>query len=549
MMKKYMINCAAVLSLLTAFASCTDLDTDVKSQYTQLPLSEAAVDAVSGSVYTSLNSAFGQDLWLASILSSDEASAVAMGKDYYDAGRYMELTLHTWTAANPIISTVWDELMNGVVKSNNVIAQIGDEESELAAPVRAMRAFFYFELMDNFGDVPLIKSFGDEAQRRASRAEVAEYVESELLAVRSQLTEESSETTYGKANRWMVEALLAKLYLNWAVYTSSDVATYEPSSSNAKLDDCVEACNNIIASGLFSVNDDYRSKFLPTNGSRIKDFIFVVPFDHLLQRGMTYNRWWNFRDGRDMWGFTIPESVAGILRLNPAYVDKFSIDGDRRNDVLLGGKINKWSNFEQTDEPYVVKTTQKAVDAYYDGADEDVEWQVEMPNELYIRNEEQNASTLNIGNDLIGKAMGWRCIKFYVDPQTTKEDGRSQSNDVPIFRYADVLLMKAEALLRGAKDTEGATPTELVNEVRNASNAGDLASDATLDDLIDERAREFVDEVWRRNDLIRFGLFEVPTSFREKYSPVETAQAFRRVFCIPQGVLNTNASWSQNAGY
>ena len=544
---KAALSMAASVALLST--GCTDLDVDVKSQYVSLPQSERAVDAIVGTVYTSMRGGYGRDYWQSQVVSGDQSAVLTMGGGYYDGGRYMQMTLHTWTADNAIIGTVWDEPMNGIMKCNNVLAQIGDEESELAAPIRAMRAFYNFILLDNFGDIPLLRHFGDETPARSSRAEAARYVESELLAVRDLMPTTVDESTYGKSTRWMVDALLAKLYINWAVYMQGDVAAYEPSQANEKLADCVAACDDIISSGLFNLENPYRSRFLPNNGPQIKDFIFVMPYDHLLQRGMHYNRWWNFRNARDMWGFTVPQSVAGVMRMMPAYVDKFNLSGDDRNGVLLGGKVNYWRDYQETSEPYMIKTTLKGLDQYYEGEDADTLWQLELPNELYIRNPSANAANLEIGNDYVGQAMGWRCIKFYVDPATTSADDRSQSNDVPIFRYADILLLKAEALLRGASATDGATAQSLVNEVRRSSHAEELTTEPTLTDILDERARELVDETWRRNDLIRFGEFETPTTLRAEFSPVETAQRFRRVFCIPTGVLNTNTMWQQNPGY
>lgn len=157
--------------------------------------------------------------------------------------------------------------------------------------------------------------------------------------------------------------------------------------------------------------------------------------------------------------------------------------------------------------------------------------------------------TLDVGNDLKGRSQGYRSIKFYMDLKTTKDQSRNQSNDVPIFRYADVLLMKAEAILRGANATLGDTPTSLMNQIRSYVHAPLITGSPTLDDLLDERAREFVDESWRRNDLIRFGKFEDDWGFKHVVNPNAKTQKFRRIFPIPTYVLNTNTNWRQNNGY
>ena len=156
--------------------------------------------------------------------------------------------------------------------------------------------------------------------------------------------------------------------------------------------------------------------------------------------------------------------------------------------------------------------------------------------------------TLDVGNDQSGRAAGARSIKFYPDVEATASQGHNQSNDMPIFRYADIVLMKAEAILRGGTATKGDTPMSLMNQIRTYVHAPLLAADPTLDELLDERAREFADEGWRRNDLIRFGRFEDNWGFRYLY-PEGMEEKFRRVFPIPTSVLNTNTHWKQNEGY
>ncbi|GAA0852813.1 hypothetical protein GCM10009525_81420 [Streptosporangium amethystogenes subsp. fukuiense] len=135
-----------------------------------------------------------------------------------------------------------------------------------------------------------------------------------------------------------------------------------------------------------------------------------------------------------------------------------------------------------------------------------------------------------------------------MDVNVTAANARNQSNDVPIFRYADVLLMKAEAILRGAAPTNGDSPQSLINQVRAYVNAATLTTAPTLEDLLDERAREFTDESWRRNDLIRFGKFEDDWGFRSLY-PAGRTEKYRRIFPIPTLVMNVNTKWNQNDGY
>ena len=105
--------------------------------------------------------------------------------------------------------------------------------------------------MDSYGDVPILDGTPteDEAIERKPRAEVAKYIEKELLEIIPNLTEDNNENTYGKPNKWMAEALLVKLYINWPVYTAADVTKYDAATAkNEKLNDCVKWCDEIIKS-------------------------------------------------------------------------------------------------------------------------------------------------------------------------------------------------------------------------------------------------------------------------------------------------------------
>lgn len=548
-MKKISNHILSLSALTLFFVGCTNLDVDIKSQYTTLPSTQDAVDAISGSVYNSYREALGENHWLVQSISSDECVAVALGSDYYDGGRFRDLDLHSWTADHPHLPALWNGAMNGINTANNVLAQIsGDQHT---APIRVMRAFYYFLLMDNFGAVPILKEKGQKQPDRSPRPEVAAFVEKELLECLDHLSTEVDEKNYGKVTRYMAEALLVKLYLNWNVYNAADVANYSASTPNSKLNDAVKYCDDIINSGKFNLNDDYWSKFLPTNGPQIKDFIYAMPYDRVTQRGMHYARWWAHRDARAQFDHETAKSVSGVLRGNAAYCDKFNLPGDVRNELWLKGPQYHWNNYQITDRPFTVSTTKKGVDQFYAGADGDakVQWQVTFTKDVILRPELGNPElTMNAGNDKIGRSMGYRNIKFYMDPNTTSEDDRSQSNDVPVFRYADVLLMKAEAILRGATATNGDTPMSLLNQVRQCAKAPLMTTNPTLDELLDERAREFVCESWRRNDLIRFGKFEELWGLRS-YHPQSANEKFRRIFPVPTSVLNANTNWKQNNGY
>ncbi len=467
--------------LLALAASCTDLDVNIKSQYTTFPDSEIAAEAKTADVYFAMRGPLSRSYHHAQTLSSDEAMGVSLSGDYYDNGAYAHMSLHSWTPDDGVIG-YFEELTSGITKCNKAIVELGGEEAPVTAAVRAVRAYYLWVLMDSYGDVPILNRLleEDEAIERSPRAEVASYI---------------------------------------------------PSMNNEKLNEVVAMCDDIIASGKFDLSDPYLSKFYPENGPHIKDFIYAMPYDRQSQQGMTYARFWTHRTGNKVfYGVDLPNSVGGNFVYNPEFADKFSLEGDDRNEVILRGPL-------YVRDPVTYKATSTP-------------WMVNGEHVTLTREIELlDYATLDVGNDLKGRSQGYRSIKFYMDLKTTKAQSRSQSNDVPIFRYADVLLMKAEAILRGAAATKGDTPASLMNQIRSYVNAPQLPGTPTLDDLLDERAREFVDESWRRNDLIRFGKFEDDWGFKHVVNPNARTQKFRRIFPIPNYVLNTNTNWSQNNGY
>ncbi|MFE2864567.1 RagB/SusD family nutrient uptake outer membrane protein [Sphingobacterium multivorum] len=544
-----------VIRLLTLSAlsfslgSCTDLDVDIKSQLTEFPDSERAAEAILADVYSTYRGAMGRDHWMVQTLSADEAVSVSMGTDWFDGGRYREFHLHNWNADNGLLPSIWNDASTGITLANNAIALFGEDKEKLTAPARAIRAYYYFILMDNFGAAPLITGPVDAVPARSSRAEICRFIEAELLAVKDLLPTTVSVATYGKATKYMAEALLAKLYLNWAVYTATDVANYNPSTQNEKLNDVVAMCDQIISSGQFNLTSHkFMAKFRPDNGYQVKDFIFAIPYDREKQQGMTYSRFWIHRSAQNQFA-TLPQSVGGTFRVLPSYLEKFNLAGDERNASYIGGKQYYWSNYtEDKTRPFLIRTSKRGIDQDYNAADADAQfdWQLETTKEITLRSD--GAATLNVGNDQKGRSMGYRSIKFYMDVAVTSANQRNQSNDVPVFRYADILLMKAEAILRGATATNGQTAQSLVNQIRAYVNAPVLTAAPSLQDVLDERAREFADESWRRNDLIRYGKFEDNWGFRSLY-PAGMSEKFRRIFPVPTTVLNVNTHWQQNPGY
>ena len=194
----------AVLMIITA-GSCTDLDVDVKSQYTTYPDSEIAIEAKTSDVYYAFRGVLGRRYNEAMTLSSDECMGVSFDADYYDSGNYAHPSLHNFKPDDACMG-FWGDLSSGITKCNRVIVDLGGAEEPAAASARAARAFYHFILMDSYGDVPILDHIldADEALDRSPRADVAKWIESELLDILDYVSIKVDAATYGKPTRWMV---------------------------------------------------------------------------------------------------------------------------------------------------------------------------------------------------------------------------------------------------------------------------------------------------------------------------------------------------------
>ena len=232
------------------------------------------------------------------------------------------------------------------------------------------------------------------------------------------------------------------------------------------------------------------------------------------------------------------------MTMVPEFVKIFDLKGDERNKLIIGLSENL--------EDYRYSTGGDENTVYvYDPTTLEATTQVALDKEGNPLKLTRNINlvetdfTINVGDNLDGWRQGCRNVKWHV----TRNDfanGRNQSNDVPIFRFADILLTKAEALTRQGSSSEA---KDLVNQVRAYANAELLENNPSLEDIYAERGREFFDENWRRNDMIRFGHFEDEYFPHYKSFPSANFEKTRRVFPINKSMLDLNPKWTQNAGY
>ena len=545
---KYLL-AAGVIGLTTA---CTDLNVDVESQYTALPGSEAAVEANMANIYFQFRDPLGRRFMEAMTLSSDEWTSLSFSGNWVDGYAYAHTAYHDFT-----YETVCIDWMGVFGRANVIANEVINSQADIKyrAAARAMRAFYTFLIMDCYGDAPIVdveyaKENGFDVEARQPRAEVAKWLESELKAIVDNLPTETTGENYGKPNKYMAQALLAKLYINWPVYTVANVADYEASTAqNEKLADCIAICDEIINSKKFALGpDEYRFKFNYDNSERvaagtIKDFIYAMPYDTYTAQGMQWGRSHVYKDVKNlqpsMFGEKLNNSGGAYMTVTPECVDRFNLLGDQRNFMLAGRCDKDGNDAKGVVYVYDQKTLLPTAEIAKDKAGNDLVF----TKDIKIVGE---VASVDVGDDFEGWRQGYRSMKWFLCDRDYA-NGRHQSNDVPIFRYADILLTKAEALVRSNGNASEAN--SLFNEIRSYVKAPLLQRNVTLDDIYEERGREFFDEIWRRNDMIRFGHYEDEYFPHYKNNPNAKFDKFRRVFPIQRGDLNLNPKWEQNAGY
>ncbi|MCH7409170.1 RagB/SusD family nutrient uptake outer membrane protein [Belliella sp. DSM 111904] len=514
-----------ILSL--AVISCTDLDVPIESSYTSdvFPKTEAEFASVTGPVYVQMRNNIALDYYYLQELSTDEAVLTARGADYYDGGRYIQLNLHTWDETHPHIATTWTWAYRGVSLCGEILAALepapeSETKERTLAEIRTMRALYYFFALDLFGNVPISPAYGNlELPSNSSSGEVYNFLVNEINDALPYLSKEIGTVTYGKPTFWMAHALLAKLHMSAEIYAGTP-----------KYQEALESINlimNATSNGgnrSFELEADFMGMFDVANGPQVREIIFAIPFDQNFgANGMRLGRFPLHPLSRVNYGLPTTISVGNCQHTWADFYYLFEEDlNDVRNQIWLAGP-----QFYNDGSPMM------------DGA-----YHVNHDPEIAF----VNVETFDRGRSPQQIAQGARNVKY--TPDGTWTSSRDSRNDFVLFRYADFVLLKAEAILRGAADPMGQSALELVNQVRSIRNASPYTS-IDLSTLLDERGREMAGETWRRNDLIRFGTYESAWG-RDAATglPVKTNQeTYRRFYPIPQGELATNPRLVQNPGY
>lgn len=480
-----------LFSLVAIFAGCTKLDDTL---YDRIPADEYTADPIlkMSPIYAPMREFVDWGgWWFAQELTTDAVVCPTRAGDWDDGGKWRVLHQHEWDNNTEAINSMWSRFYAGIVEANKFIEeQLAFEGDpiidEAIAKAKILRAYYYYLLIDNYKDVPYITSYLDavEQPRKNFRNEIFNRIVTEVEESVPLVSPSSSKTGVTKSMAW---SLLAKLYLNHAVYTSSTNTMYWEKAE--------AVCDSIITLGGFSLEADPKAPFV-TNNDNSPENIWVIPFDensytgfNLHMRTLHYNSNRTFEMVVGPWnGFALVEDFYNTYEEDDARHEwflvgqQYSYGGEPLSDLGAGG-------LPLVFDPHIPSLTMGAGNT---------------PQEI--------------------RMSGVRVNKFEVRRGAMAD----LSNDFPIFRYADVLLMKAEALIR-----QGKSGDDYVNQVRNRAGLGNW-SGVDLDMLLEERGREMVWEAHRRQDLIRYGKFN--DSWWEK----EVSTPDRNTFPIPQWAIDSN---------
>ncbi|WP_321996592.1 RagB/SusD family nutrient uptake outer membrane protein [Draconibacterium orientale] len=571
-MKNIFRNITIYITICLLSVSCSDLDQEIYSELAVDSYDFTADDMnkLIAPAYSSFaNVILGFHPTLTQSICTDQIAICSNASGWDDGGVFKRMQLHTWNAEQSHVAEEWNSYYRAITNVNRVLDQLDQMEAisdELrkayTSELRAVRAYSYWRLVDQFMEMPLVTSFSDtELPSPVSRQEVYNFVESELLEIIPNLSEENNPTTYGRFNKWAAHAVLVNLYLNAKVYTGT-----------AQWSKCIEHCDSIINSGKYSLEPDYSNCFKVEN-ERSSELILAVPCDDVIKGTMVHmislhaSIKAKYQMDDTPWG-------AGGAKGITQWLDTYD-EADKR----LAASWEMGPQFAKDGSPLL---------GVYEKQGEPLVFSRAIPNSLHTN-----------------EMHGYRVGKYEIIPGTKW----ILSNDIPVFRYSAILLAKAECLLRTGLAGAGT----LVTQVRNRAfdNTGDaqvtdaeLAQDskyrygyyekdygydvalwlesgesvdakrpygvpdevyaaaaganvadyfnetaADLEDvefgrMLDEWGWEMSWEFTRRMDLIRFGVFTT-----KQWASHKPNGGYRTTFPIPQSALDANSNLKQTAGY
>jgi hypothetical protein len=509
---------------LTLFQACTNLTEVPKDALTPDNAFKTEQEVLAGvaSVYAAQRGTLG-DYYDFSEITTDEIIVPTRGQDWYDNGKWLEIHRQTWTANSAStqgdLNGLWNALFSGVAKANlmiDVINKAGGANKDVTlAELRTLRAWYYYQLMDLFGGVPLVTTTELGTNPRALRSEIFSFIETELNAARLVLPPSWSASYNGRVTRGAADAILASLYLNAQVYTGT-VSTSGLTKGAARWTDAIAAADRVINSGQYVLSADgteWKKNFSLDNHDS-KENIFFISHTSAPDLGM------NLQMRALHYNMLSPEPWNGFATLAETY--RAFDPADRRREVFLVGGPQK---------------------SYNTG--------------LPVKDRAGNPLVFT---DTIGDATkaneneGARLMKF--PPLPGAPNGNSHPNNFPWFRLSEMYLIKAEAMNELGQTANGIAQANIVRSKRFDTPSPLVAVDQAdaRAKILAERLFELAGEAKRRQDLIRAGRFTESRRYCSlNTTPTDCVKPARSgyivLFPIPQAQRDINPKLTQNAGY
>ncbi len=474
----------------------------------------------------------GRGIYDLNTFTTDEAIMPTRGGDWYDGGFWQGLFLHKWGINNDAIQATWEYLYKVVMLSNKSLEQIESyalthADAELPAyraEVRVLRAMYYYYLTDLFGSIPLVLSSKVASKDivLSERENIFNFIFKELQETAPLLPAQFSNRSgnyYGRLTRPVAYFLLAKLALNAEIYMDNNwVDDTHPDGKTIFFDvdgntfnawQTVEFyCDQITALG-YRLESDYAANFAVYNEGSVEN-IFTIPMNKTLY---TNQMQYLFRSR------------------HYNHAKALGLSGENGSSATIEALQTFGYETNEQDPRFDY--------CYYAGTVYDLKGNVVKLDDGTALVYEPWKVKLDLSDEPYEKTAGARMKKYEIDDKAMK-DGKLMENDIVLFRYADVLLMKSEAKVR-----DGRNGDEELNQVRTRVGAPERT--ATLDNLLAERQLELAWEGWRRQDLIRFGQFTRSYNSRPQLPNEESGYTI--VFPIPEKIRQMNPEWEQHPGY
>jgi hypothetical protein len=508
--------------LLSPILGCTDLTEVPKSAITPDQYYKTESEIVGGlaSVYAAMQQVVQNGYNIAEI-SSDEIVVPTRSGDWYDNGQWLDLHGQTFTpnstATLAFGEGAWTSMFQGVARANVLLAALQNvdfaDKKTVIAEIRTLRAFYYFELQDLFGGVPIATDIAVTARPANTRAEVFAFIESELKAARPDLPVTWPLNMNGRMTQGAVDAILASLYLNAQVFTGT-VTTGGLQKGTAHWQDAIDASDRIINSSAgYTLMSDWRKNFTADNNTA-REIIMAAKFVaadgqglDFLMRSLHYNQY-------------TPSPWNGFSALADTYF-AFNSNDIRKQIFLSGPQVNLL-----TGAPINTRAGNPLI---FD------------PNIIDITAAPENA--------------GARIDKWSVDPAHV---GTNAGNDYATFRLGEIYLIKAEAMNELGQTAAAVALVNSTTRARAFAGAAECPScsaspnpivaadqQSFRDAILKERLFELTLEGKRRQDLIRMGKYTTGRwTFKTTDSP-----AYKVLFPIPQPEIDNNPMLKQNLGY